>query len=99
MSQPPCTIDELRHSLPTRNNPSGLARGNYTSPVPAGLPGGVCPPGGCPPNWISSDDPKLKGFDREMIDLITTQRGFELNSQAIQAGDQILQQISNLRRG
>jgi flagellar basal-body rod protein FlgG len=35
---------------------------------------------------------------REMIDLITTQRGFELNSQAIQAGDQILQQISNLRR-
>ena len=36
---------------------------------------------------------------REMIDLITTQRGFELNSQAIQASDQILQQISNLRRG
>ncbi|MEQ1828399.1 MAG: flagellar basal-body rod protein FlgG [Pirellula sp.] len=36
---------------------------------------------------------------REMIDLITTQRGFELNSQAIQAGDQILQQIANLRRG
>jgi len=35
---------------------------------------------------------------REMIDLITTQRGFELNSQAIQAGDQILQQIANLRR-
>lgn len=35
---------------------------------------------------------------RELIDLITTQRGFELNSQAIQAGDQILQQISNLRR-
>jgi flagellar basal-body rod protein FlgG len=35
---------------------------------------------------------------RELIDLITTQRGFELNSQAIQAGDQILQQIANLRR-
>jgi flagellar basal-body rod protein FlgG len=35
---------------------------------------------------------------REMIDLITTQRGFELNSQAIQASDQILQQIVNLRR-
>ena len=35
---------------------------------------------------------------REMIDLITTQRGFELNSQAIQASDQILQQIANLRR-
>ena len=35
---------------------------------------------------------------RELIDLITTQRSFELNSQAINAGDQILQQIANLRR-
>jgi flagellar basal-body rod protein FlgG len=35
---------------------------------------------------------------KELIDLITTQRGFELNSQAIQAGDQLLQQIANLRR-
>lgn len=34
----------------------------------------------------------------ELIDLITTQRGFELNSQAVQAGDQIMQLISNLRR-
>jgi len=35
---------------------------------------------------------------QELIDLITTQRAFELNSQAIQAGDQIMQNISNLRR-
>jgi flagellar basal-body rod protein FlgG len=35
---------------------------------------------------------------QELIDLITTQRSFELNSQAIQAGDQILQLISTLRR-
>ncbi|GAA4434325.1 MULTISPECIES: flagellar basal-body rod protein FlgG [Bremerella] len=35
---------------------------------------------------------------QELIDLITTQRAFELNSQTIQAGDQILQLISNLRR-
>ncbi len=34
----------------------------------------------------------------ELIDLITTQRGFELNSQAVQAGDQLMQLISNLRR-
>lgn len=34
----------------------------------------------------------------ELIDLITTQRSFELNSQAVQAGDQILQLVSNLRR-
>lgn len=35
---------------------------------------------------------------RELIDLITTQRGFELNSQAVQAGDQIMQLVANLRR-
>ena len=34
----------------------------------------------------------------ELVDLITTQRGFELNSQAVQAGDQILQLVANLRR-
>ncbi len=34
----------------------------------------------------------------ELIDLITTQRSFELNSQTVQAGDQVLQLISNLRR-
>lgn len=34
----------------------------------------------------------------ELIDLITTQRSFELNSQMVQAGDQILQLVSNLRR-
>ncbi len=34
----------------------------------------------------------------ELIDLITTQRSFELNSQAVQAGDEVLQLISNLRR-
>jgi flagellar basal-body rod protein FlgG len=35
---------------------------------------------------------------QELIDLITTQRSFELNSQAIQAGDQIMQLVANLRR-
>ena len=35
---------------------------------------------------------------QELVDLITTQRAFELNSQAVQAGDQILQLIANLRR-
>lgn len=35
---------------------------------------------------------------KELIDLITTQRSFELNSQAVQAGDQVLQLVSNLRR-
>ncbi len=35
---------------------------------------------------------------RELIDLITTQRAFELNSQTIQSADQGLQILSNLRR-
>jgi flagellar basal-body rod protein FlgG len=34
----------------------------------------------------------------QLIDLITSQRAFELNSQVVQTGDQILQLISNLRR-
>lgn len=35
---------------------------------------------------------------KELVDLITTQRAFELNSQTVQAGDQILQLVANLRR-
>ncbi len=34
----------------------------------------------------------------ELIELITTQRAFELNSQVVQAGDQLLQLVANLRR-
>lgn len=35
---------------------------------------------------------------QELIDLITTQRAFELNSQVVQAGDQIMQIAATLRR-
>jgi len=35
---------------------------------------------------------------RELVELIKTQRNFELNSQAVQAADQTLQLIANLRR-
>lgn len=35
---------------------------------------------------------------RELVDLITTQRNFELNSQIVQAADQSLQLVANLRR-
>ncbi len=69
-AEEPCSVSELNQALPTHNNAAGLARGYYTIPVPAGLPGGACPSGGCPPNWISSDDPKLVGFDRDFIDLV-----------------------------
>lgn len=36
---------------------------------------------------------------RELVDLIFTQRGFELNSQSIQAADEALRVVTNLRRG
>jgi flagellar basal-body rod protein FlgG len=35
---------------------------------------------------------------QELIDLIQTQRSFELNSQMVQAGDQVLELVANLRR-
>jgi flagellar basal-body rod protein FlgG len=35
---------------------------------------------------------------KELVSLIKTQRAFELNSQTIQAADEALQVISNLRR-
>ncbi|MDA1018351.1 MAG: flagellar basal body rod protein FlgG, partial [Planctomycetota bacterium] len=35
---------------------------------------------------------------RELVDLIKTQRNVELNSQVVQASDQTLQLIANLRR-
>ena len=35
---------------------------------------------------------------RELIELIKTQRGFELNSQSIQSADESLQVVTNLRR-
>ncbi len=35
---------------------------------------------------------------QELIDLITTQRAFELNSQAVKTGDELLQTVSNLKR-
>ena len=34
----------------------------------------------------------------ELINLIRTQRAFELNSQSIQAADEVLQRLGNLRR-
>ncbi|MFQ5732412.1 MAG: flagellar basal-body rod protein FlgG [Planctomycetaceae bacterium] len=35
---------------------------------------------------------------REIVDLIKTQRNFEMNSQVVQAADQVLQLVANLRR-
>jgi flagellar basal-body rod protein FlgG len=34
----------------------------------------------------------------ELIDLITTQRSFEMNSQAVKTSDEVLQTITSMRR-
>ena len=49
---------------------------------------------------INSGALELSNVDpvRELIDLITTQRAFELNSQSIQSADESLQIVTNLRR-
>ncbi len=49
---------------------------------------------------ISQGTLELSNVDpvRELIDLITTQRAFELNSQTIQSADEALQIVANLRR-
>lgn len=49
---------------------------------------------------ISQGNLEMSNVDpvRELIDLITTQRSFELNSQSIQSADESLQIVSNLRR-
>ena len=49
---------------------------------------------------ISQGNLEMSNVDpvRELIDLITTQRAFELNSQSIKSADETLQIVSNLRR-
>jgi len=49
---------------------------------------------------ISQGNLEMSNVDpvRELIDLITAQRAFELNSQSIQSADETLQIVSNLRR-
>ena len=63
----PCSVEELRSSQPTRGNPAGLAKGARITP-PLGV--AACPMGGCPANWISSDDRHLAGFDRDFVELV-----------------------------
>ena len=36
---------------------------------------------------------------KELVSLIKTQRAFEMNSQTIQAADEAMQVVANLRRG
>ena len=83
-------------------NPDGLLKigQNMYEPTDASGPEQVAQPGTQGLGFIRQGTLEASNVEpvQELIDLITTQRAFELNSQAVQAGDQIMQNISNLRR-
>ena len=83
-------------------NPEGLkqiGRNLYVETDASGAPV-TGPPQSDGLGAISQGNLEMSNVDpvRELIDLITTQRAFELNSQSIQSADQSLQTVSNLRR-
>jgi flagellar basal-body rod protein FlgG len=83
-------------------NPEGLLKrgeGLYAETDSSGNPRSL-QPGQQGAGTIQQNTLEASNVDpvSELIDLITTQRAFELNSQAVQAGDQIMQLIANLRR-
>jgi flagellar basal-body rod protein FlgG len=84
-------------------NPQGLLqRGeNMYSETPASGPPNPGPPGQQGLGTLQQFSLEASNVEpvTELIDLITTQRGFEMNSQVVQAGDQVMQIIANLRRG
>ena len=83
-------------------NPEGLrqvGRNLYTETDASGTPvTGIPESDGL--GAINQGSLEMSNVDpvRELIDLIQTQRGFELNSQVIRAADEALRTVSNLRR-
>lgn len=83
-------------------NPEGLLKlgENLYSETDASGPANITNPGLDGVGVIRQNALEASNVEpvRELIDLITTQRSFELNSQVIQASDQMLQLVANLRR-
>lgn len=87
--------------LTTFQNPAGLESigGNlYRATTAAGLPTSVRPgergSGELAQGFLEGSNVKSV---EEMLDLITTQRAYEMNSKIIQTADQMLQKLSNLK--
>lgn len=83
-------------------NPAGLrqiGRNLYVETDASGVPV-TAPPQTDGMGAINQGMLEMSNVDpvRELIDLITTQRAFEMNSQSIQSADETLQVVSNLRR-
>ncbi len=83
-------------------NPQGLIQigGNLYQKSDASGPATLSNPGTDSAGTLQSAALEASNVDpvKELVNMITTQRTFELNSQSIQAADQMLQQINNMRR-
>lgn len=83
-------------------NPQGLIQigGNLYQRSDASGPANLANPGTDGTGTLQQGALEASNVDpvKELVSLIQTQRTFELNSQSIQAADQMLQQINNMRR-
>jgi flagellar basal-body rod protein FlgG len=83
-------------------NPSGLEQigKNLYKDTPASGPPILANPTQDGMGSLQQGALELSNVDpvRELVELIRTQRSFELNSQSIQSADQLLQTVNNLRR-
>ncbi len=88
--------------LATFVNPEGLLRlgENLFAETDASGPATTGPPGESGMGVLRQGSLEASNVEpvAELIDLITTQRAFEMNSQAVQVGDEMMQLVSNLRR-
>ncbi|HET7754925.1 MAG TPA: flagellar basal-body rod protein FlgG [Anaeromyxobacteraceae bacterium] len=87
--------------LHTFTNPGGLSAlgGNLFAQTPASGEPQAARPGEQGTGTIGQgflEGANVKAVE-EMIDMITTQRAYELNSKVIQSADQMLQKLTNLR--
>ena len=98
----PTTQNAGQIQLATFINPEGLLKlgENLYSETEASGPFQLSLPGQDGSGTLTSGMLEASNVNpvAELIALITTQRSFELNSQAVQAGDEILQLVANLRR-
>jgi flagellar basal-body rod protein FlgG len=82
-------------------NPQGLSQigGNLFQRTDASGPPQLNDPGTEGAGTLQQDSLEASNVDpvTQLVDLIKTQRTFELNSQSIQAADQMLQTVGNLR--
>lgn len=98
------TIEIGQVAIATFQNPNGLAKigGNYyqttindnAGQVAAGKPG-VGGTASLMTGYIEASNVDLA---KEFSDMITTQRGFQANSKMITVGDEMLQELVNMKR-